>query len=105
MLCLRMGREDAELLAPAFNREHATFNPYTLQHLERGEAVLSAGGDDAVLIDVPSQQCGRGDVEAVKKQSRLHYGVARDEVERNIVRAIGALLPVKSTQKGVVERA
>lgn len=90
MLCFRMGTEDAALLAPAFNREHATFNPYTLQHLERGEAVIRVGGDDALLIDVPTAQVGTADVEAVKKQSRLHYGVARTEVERNFMRALGA---------------
>ena len=90
LLCFRIGREDAELLAPTFDREHASFNPYTLQHLERGEAMIRVGVRDAVLIDVPPPQTGRGEPNAVTKQSRLHYGVPRETVERNIMRALRA---------------
>ena len=89
LCCYRMGPEDAELLAPAFDRAQQTFNPYALQHLERGEAMVRIGGDDASLVQIPVPEPGRGNVKAIKKQSRLHYGVPREKVERNIFKVLG----------------
>ena len=90
LCCYRLGPEDAALLAPAFDRAQQAFNPYTLQHLERGEAIVRIGGDDASLVRIPVPPPGGGNVAAIKKQSRLHYGVPRERVERNISRVLNA---------------
>jgi hypothetical protein len=89
LCCYRLGPEDAELLAPAFDRAQQAFNPYTLQHLERGQAIVRIGSEDASLVEIPVPESGRGNVEAIKKQSRLHYGVPRQRVERNIFKVLG----------------
>jgi len=89
LVCFRMGNADAELLAPAFDREHQRFNPYTLQHLERGQAVVRIGAEDACIVRTPAPIPGGGNLEAIAKQSRLHYGVERATVERNILKALG----------------
>lgn len=88
LCCYRLGPEDAALLAPAFDRAQQAFNPYALQHLERGEAIVRIGGDDASLVTIPVPQPGSGNVEAIKKQSRLHYGRPREQVERNIFKVL-----------------
>jgi hypothetical protein len=90
LICFRMGSEDAALIAPAFNREHQEFNAHRLTHLERGEAVVRIGAGDAHVVDIPPPHEGRASLEVILKQSRLHYGVARAKVERNISRALGA---------------
>ena len=90
LCCYRLGPEDAALLAPAFDRAQQAFNPYTLQHLERGEAVVRIGGDDASLVTIPVPAPGGGNVAAIKKQSRLHYGSQRERVERNIFKVLNA---------------
>jgi hypothetical protein len=89
LCCYRLGPDDAELLAPSFDRAQQSFSPYTLQHLERGQAVARVGGDDAYIVEIPVPEPGTGNVEAIKKQSRLHYGVARERVERNIFKVLG----------------
>jgi len=89
VMCFRLGVEDAALLAPSFDREYQAFNPYLLQHLGRGEAVMRIGGDDTVVVDVAAPPTGTGNVEAIKRQSRLHYGNRREDVERKIMRALG----------------
>ena len=66
------------------------FNPYSLQHLERGQAIVRSGSDDASRVEIPTPPKGRGNVSAIKKQSRLHYGVPRERVERNIFKVLGA---------------
>jgi len=87
--CFRLGSEDAAVLAPTFNRLHQEFNPNTLQQLERGEAVVRVGGGDATMVQIPAPVRGTGNLDAIKQQSRLHYGVPRKLVERNIAKAIG----------------
>lgn len=88
LVCFRLGLEDAELLAPSFDREFQKFNPYMLQHQSRGEAVVRIGERDGVLIDIAAPVEGKGRPEVVKTQSRLHYARRRDEIERKIRRAL-----------------
>jgi len=85
----RLGSDDADLVAPSLNKEFEDFNPHTLRHLERGVAVLRIPGTNAREVDIPAPVRGRGNPEAVIKQSRLHYGVRREIVERNIMKALG----------------
>lgn len=89
LVCFRLGVEDAAQLAPAFDREHQSFNPYALQHLSRGEAVIRIGSDDGVVIHAARPPKGRQDTEVIKKQSRLHYGNRPEDVERKIMKALG----------------
>lgn len=88
LICYRLGPEDAELLAPAFDRTHQAFNPYLLQHLGRGEAVARIGSNDAEQLQMPLPPVGRGNLEAIKKQSRTHYGNHREDVERKILQLL-----------------
>lgn len=89
VMCFRLGVEDAALLAPSFDQQFQTFNPYALQHFEAGEAVIRIGGGDGVIVDVASPPEGKGNVDAIKQQSRLHYGNRREVVERRIMKALG----------------
>lgn len=89
VMCFRLGVEDAALLAPSFDQQFQSFNPYALQHLETGQAVIRIGGDDGVILDVAQPPEGKGDVEVIKRQSRLHYGNRREDVERRILTALG----------------
>jgi hypothetical protein len=84
----RLGGDDADLVAPSLAREFQEFNPHTLQHLDRGTAVLRRPGSDACEADVPAPVRGVGNPTAVVKQSRLHYGVRREDAERNIFRVL-----------------
>ena len=93
LVCYRVGPEDAALLAPSFDRAHQPFNPYTLTHLDRGEAVIRIGASEASHVTIPVPQRSGCNVAAIKKQSRLHYGRPRDQVERNIFKALGAERP------------
>ena len=89
LVCFRLGVEDAKFLAPHFNRAQQDFNPYGLQHLGRGEAVIRAGSGEANVIDIPLTKACGGDPETIKKQSRRHYGNRREDVERNIFKVLG----------------
>lgn len=89
VMCFRLGVEDAALLAPSFDQQFQSFNPYALQHFETGEAVIRIGGGDGVVVDVAPPSEGKGNVEAIKRQSRLHYGNRREDVERKIMKALG----------------
>jgi hypothetical protein len=88
LVCFRLGIEDAELLAPAFDREHQRFNSYTLQHFARGEAAVRSGSNDGVLVKVPPLEPASGNAAAAKAQSRRHYGRRREVVERHILRQL-----------------
>ena len=85
----RLGQEDADRVAPSLNRLFQEFNPLRLQDLARGEAILRMPGLDAKEVVVPAPIRGRGNAEAVKKQSRIHYGVRREDVEAKIMKALG----------------
>jgi hypothetical protein len=88
LLAFRLGDQDAEALAPEFDRAQQTFNPYVLRQLEIGQAMLRIPGryGEAVITAPPPELSGRQEV--VRTQSRIHYGVARDEVEMKIERAL-----------------
>jgi hypothetical protein len=87
LLTFRVG-DDAEAFAPEFDRAHQTFNPYVLRQLEIGQAMLRIPGryGEAVIAAPPPELSGRQEV--VRTQSRIHYGIARDEVEMKIERAL-----------------
>jgi energy-coupling factor transporter ATP-binding protein EcfA2 len=84
----RSNPNDAEILARSFNRPHQEFNPYALQVLEDGHAMVSAPGAEPALIAIPPPQAV-GSTESVKRQSRQHYGRPRAEVEEKVARALG----------------
>ena len=69
------------VLAPQFDRAHQTFNPYALRQLPRGSAMVRISAGDSEKVQMFPDPLACGDAEAVKKQSRLHYGVARESVE------------------------
>lgn len=56
LAAFRMG-EDAEVIAPKFNRLHQDFNANLLYELDRGEAIVKIGADDVhrVLVPPPGQ--------------------------------------------------
>ena len=98
LLAFRVGHEDAEALAPEFNRPHQDFNPYALRQLERGEAMIRVAGiSDGDLVSLPPEPADLGSAEAVKKQSRLHYGTRRELVEHRIWKVLVG--PDKDTSK------
>lgn len=88
LLAFRLGDEDAEALAPEFDRAQQTFNPFVLRQLEIGHAMLRIPGryGEQVFLAPPPELSGRQDT--VRQQSRIHYGNARDEVEQKIERAL-----------------
>jgi len=88
----RSNPSDAAILARSFDRPHQSFNPYALQVLEDGHAMVSAPGGEPALVSIPPPQ-EIGSTEAVKRQSRRHYGRARADVERKIARALGFPAP------------
>ena len=88
LLTFRLGDEDADILAPEFDRPHQDFNPFVLRQLEIGHAMLRIPGryGEMVITAPPPELTGRQDV--VRKQSRIHYGNARANVEEKIQRAL-----------------
>lgn len=84
----RSNPDDAAILARNFDRPHQPFNPYAVQVLEDGHAMISAPGIEPALVSVPAPQA-IGSTEAVKRQSRRHYGRVRADVEEKIARALG----------------
>jgi len=84
----RCGPGDAKILAQNFNRLHQNFNETALLELDDGEAMVSAPGREAVRVSVPPPS-PIGSSDAVKQQSRRHYGRPRAEVERYIERQLG----------------
>lgn len=92
LAAFRCGPGDAQVLAQHFARLHQAFNETALLELDDGEAVISAPGREATHVSVPPPQPIRSS-EAVRKQSRRHYGRPRIEVERYIARKLGYSLP------------
>jgi DNA helicase HerA-like ATPase len=78
----RCAPADAALLAPHFDELHQAFNPVALQSVPIGEAWING-----LPVKIPAPRPLRS-ADAVKKQSRLHYGKRRDLVERNIMKAL-----------------
>jgi hypothetical protein len=89
LVCFKLATADADLLAPTFNRQFQDFNPYALQHLERGQAIVRDGSGDANTVAIPPPWIGKGKPDIVRRQSRLHYANRREDVERNILKALG----------------
>jgi DNA helicase HerA-like ATPase len=89
----RLGGDDAELVAPSLDREFQSFNPHMLQHLERGSAIIRRPGHEASQVGMPAPLRGVGNPSAVIKQSRLHYGSHRTDVEERIFRVLGFETP------------
>jgi hypothetical protein len=88
-LCgFRCNPGDASILSRSFHRLHEEFNPTALLELDDGEAIVAAGGRDAMRVNVPPP-APVGSSDAVKKQSRRHCGRPRAEVERCLARQLG----------------
>jgi hypothetical protein len=85
----RLGGDDAELVAPSLDRQFQSFNPHMLQHLERGSAIVRRPGHEASQVAFPAPLRGVGNPDAVIKQSRLHYGSSRADVEERIFQVLG----------------
>lgn len=97
LIVFKSSADDAAILAPHFNRAHQDFNPYALQELEVGHAMVRAPGYEAAHVVIPPPTAGWS-TEAVCKQSRQHYGRPRAVVEGNIMRAL-ALAPASDRPK------
>lgn len=88
LIVFRVGHNDALALAPEFDRAHQSYNPYALQQLQTGQAmvrVLGSEGDLTTLEDAPP---ARGIAGHVKKQSRLHYGMPRAVIEARFTKRV-----------------
>jgi len=88
LISFRIGPEDAEIVAPQFNRLHQHFAPAALQELGVGEAFIRVAGDDTHPIQTWSEPERTGNAETVRKQSRRHFGRSRSIVEQQILCAL-----------------
>jgi len=88
LVAFRCGPGDARILGQNFNRLHESFNETALLELDDGEAMVAAPGREAIRVSVPPP-APIGSSEAVKQQSRRHYGRPRASVERYIERQLG----------------
>jgi hypothetical protein len=93
-ICFRLSPDDAEDMARLFNREHQQFNPVALQNLNVGEAQYHGG---RIYVD-PDTYTFPGRKNA-RKQSRRHYGRAREKVEPIITQALFALTTPDTPRK------
>jgi hypothetical protein len=84
LIVFRVGQEDATLLAPEFDRAHQNFNPYALRLLQTGEAMVRVSGSEGDLLALEDAPAICGIAEHVKKQSRRHYGMKREEVQARL---------------------
>ena len=81
LVCFRLGPDDAEQLAPLFNREHQPFNPHVLHNLKLGEAYCR---NSFLYPDLNPQTYE--EAHNTRRQSRRHYGRPREMVEREVER-------------------
>lgn len=81
LVCFRLGPDDAEQLAPLFNREHQTFNPHVLHNLKLGEA-WCRGSYLYPELHPPTYP----NAESARQQSRRHYARPRRVVEVEVER-------------------
>ena len=88
LIVFRVGHEDAIVLAPEFDRAHQAFNPYALRQLPRGEAMVRLASAEGELVQMHPDPLPSGCVERVKRQSRIHYGRRRDQVEERLQRLL-----------------
>jgi hypothetical protein len=88
LVVFRVGHDDAVALAPEFDRPHQTFNSYALRQLPRGEAMVRVSSHEGELVEMHPDPSPRGCADRVKQQSRIHYGIARDQVEDRLKRLL-----------------
>ena len=88
LIVFRVGHEDAMALAPEFDRPHQAFDPYALRQLPRGEAMVRISSNEGERVEMRPDPPPRGIAERVKRQSRIHYGVRREEVEQRLTRLL-----------------
>jgi hypothetical protein len=88
LIVFRVGHEDAVVLAPEFDRPHQAFNPYALRQLPRGEAMVRISSAEGELVEMHPDPASCGSAERVKQQSRIHYGVKREDVEERLTRLL-----------------
>jgi GTPase SAR1 family protein len=81
LIVFQVGDKDAELLAPEFDRAQQTFNPYALRQLALGQAMIRISSRGTSRVDIAPPEPPSGRAEVVRKQSRIHYGMPRAEVE------------------------
>ena len=84
LVAFRVGHEDAIVLAPEFDRAHQAFNPYALRQLPRGEAMVRISSTEGELLEMFPDPPPCGCAENVKRQSRIHHGRPRDQVEERL---------------------
>jgi hypothetical protein len=99
----RCAPQDAQVLAPNFDRAQQSFNPYSLQELAIGEAMVRSLQFDPASVTIPEPAELRS-TEQVTRQSRQHYGRPRPEVESYIMRMLGHQAPKTSTPTPPVDR-
>jgi hypothetical protein len=88
LIVFRVGHEDAIVLAPEFDRPHQAFNPYALRQLPRGEAMVRISSQEGELVEMHPDPPPCGSADHVKRQSRIHYGMARETVESRLQRLL-----------------
>ena len=88
LIVFRVGHDDAMVLAPEFDRPHQAFNPYALRQLPRGEAMVRISSQEGELVAMHPDPASCGSAGRVKQQSRLHYGVRREDVEARLTRLL-----------------
>jgi hypothetical protein len=88
LIVFRVGHEDAIVLAPEFDRPHQAFNAYALRQLLRGEAMVRISSQEGELVEMRPDPLPCGSAERVKQQSRMHYGVRREDVEERLTRLL-----------------
>lgn len=88
LAAFRLSGEDAEILAPDFDRLHERANPAAFISLARGEAFVRVAGGESRLIELPPPPPGHGHGELMRRQSRRHYGSERSTVENKIDRVM-----------------
>ncbi len=88
LIVCRVGHEDASVLAPEFDRPHPAFNPYALRQLPRGEAMVRVSSQEGELVEMHPDPAACGSAGRVKQQSRIHYGVRREDVEERLKRLL-----------------
>ena len=96
LIVFRVGHEDAVVLAPEFDRPHQAFNPYALRQLPRGEAMVRISSAEGELVEMHPDPLSCGNSERVKQQSRIHYGVKREDVEERLKRLLTSERTIRS---------
>ena len=81
LVCFRLGPDDAEQVAPLFDREHQKFNTQVLYNLKLGEAYCR----NSFLYPDPNPQT-YAFAENARRQSRRHYARPRAQVEQEVER-------------------